>query len=160
MELSNVLSTWSYRDNKNNFERRRMIATRERTRRLRHWLFHEYELIDASGRVIDYKEEFYWPYLVQWAHVLYSYKKAAEATGTYHRELGKKGGNVRQMAVVLAAVFIQPKRLKELYLTTKITATSFAWGGPRFGVRKSSPTGGNNNNEYCESFLKKCSMLT
>jgi hypothetical protein len=151
IELSNVLGTWSYVDTKNNMERRRMIEARERARRLRRWLFREYELVDESGRVIDYKEEFYWPYLVQCARALHMYKKEAEKQGTYHRELGRKGATLKQMDVVIAAAFMWPSRLRTLYLNTRGTAKTFAWTGQRFGVRKRNGTRENDNNDDCGS---------
>jgi hypothetical protein len=151
IELSNVLGTWSYVDTKNNMERRRMIEARERARRLRRWLFREYELVDESGRVIDYKEEFYWPYLVQCARALHLCKKQAEKQGTHHRELGKKGATLKQMDVVIAAAFMWPSRLRKLYLNARGAAKTFAWTGQRFGVRRRNGTRENDNNDDCGS---------
>jgi hypothetical protein len=135
MEFANVLSTWSYKDESNNLHRRRMIKARERSRRLRKFIFEQYELVDNAGNAVNYEEAFWWPYLIQWTHALRSYKQNAQKARIEHRELGNKGAKLKDVNIVLAAVVQRPAGLKRLYAESPSGAKSFAWAGPKFEVR-------------------------
>jgi hypothetical protein len=115
-----------------------MIEARRRARSLRRWLFRQYELLDNEGQVVDYRDELYWPYLVQIARGVQSYKRQAQSNGILHRELGHKGlGELDDVELVLEAAFEHPAALHRLYLSTReVESPTFAWEGPRFTVRR------------------------
>jgi hypothetical protein len=136
MELANVLNTWSYKDRSDNYERRRMILARQRSRRLREWIFEHHELLTEDGEVIDPNRDFFWPWLVQQGHTLLAYKQEAIDAGIYHRELGEDGCTVEDVARILQFTFMDPPELYEMYKTRSDPCSTFAWQGPILQVRK------------------------
>jgi hypothetical protein len=96
--------------------------------------------------VVDYREHFWWPYVVQWVHALFSYKKKAQKAGIEHRELGKEFVTVDDVEIVLSGVVQRPPGLRKLYLESKPGAKTFAWTGPRFTVKMKDQEA---ESEYC-----------
>lgn len=138
MELGNVLSPWSYGPD-DKVERVRLIGARNHARKLRRWIFRHYRLVDEKGQAVDYKESFYWPYLVQQTRALLNAKELADKSKCAPRS-GYYESSTASVESVVKRSLSKPKALRVLFeKSARRKVCSFAWTGPRFTVVKIVP---------------------
>ena len=134
MELGNVLNEWSYTGGKEK-ERRRLMYARKRGRKLIHWLFDQWELLDDQNKPIDAFKEFYWPFLAQQARALVFYKQSASDQGIHHSEIPRMC-SVKKVKTIVEQSVMSPDELWNLYSQSNDVDATFAWTGTWFKVRK------------------------
>jgi hypothetical protein len=138
MELSNVLSEWSYTGG-GETERQRLMYARKRGRKLIHWTFDQWELLDEQNRAVNAMEKFYWPYLAQQARALILYKKTACDNGIEHPEIPNLC-NLKNVEVIVEHSVMDPEALRGLYFNSNAMDVTFAWTGTWYKASKiSSP---------------------
>ena len=134
LELGNVLNEWSYTGGGEK-ERRRLMYTRQRARKLIHWTFDQWQLLDEQDNPINAMEQFFWPYLAQQARTLLAYKRSATDSGIHHPDI-PSFCTLKKVRVVIEHSVMSPDLLWKLYSTSNAVDVTFAWTGTWFKVTK------------------------